>query len=190
MRSISKLGVALIAGLMGCATTQVQTDWDDNAQLTKYATYAWMDTPQMQAMGQATLFDRRLRSAVEAQLTAKGLRKADTNGESDLLVVYHAGVKDKIDVQQWGYFGRRWDVRQYQQGTLLLDLVDAKSKSLIWRGTATSEVSEGADPSSDKIAKAIHKMFERFPRRNAARLPDCSVTRTQPTENHSCGQPA
>lgn len=165
MRSILKLGVALIAGLMGCATAQVQTDWDANAQFTKYATYAWMDTPEMQAMQQATLFDRRLRSSVEAQLTAKGLRKADANGESDLLVVYHTGVKDKIDVQQWGYIAPRWDVREYQQGTLVLDLVDAKNRSLVWRGTATDEVSGGADPSSDKVAKTVQKMFERFPAR-------------------------
>ena len=163
MKTISKLGLALIAGLVGCATAQVNTDWDANAQFTNYHTYAWMDTPHMQAMQQATLFDRRLRGSVEEQLTAEGLRKADTNDEADLLLVYHTGVKDKIDVQQWGYFGRQWDVREYQQGTLVLDLVDAKSKSLVWRGTASGEVSGGADPSSETIAKTIKKMFERYP---------------------------
>jgi Domain of unknown function (DUF4136) len=163
MHTISKFGLALIAGLMGCATAQVNTDWDANAQFTNYHTYAWMDTPHMQAMQQATLFDRRLRGTVEEQLTAKGLRKANANGEADLLLLYHTGVQDKIDVLQSGYFGRHLDVREYQQGTLVLDLVDAKSKSLVWRGTATGEVSGGADPSSDKIAKTIQKMFERYP---------------------------
>ena len=163
MKSISKFGLALIAGLMGCATAQVHADWDANAQFTKYDTYAWMDTPHMQAMQQGTLFDRRLRGSVEEQLTAKGLRKADANGAADLLLVYHTGAKDKIDVQQWGYFGRQWDIRQYQQGTLVLDIVDAKSRSIVWRGTATDEISVGADPSSDKVAKTVQKMFERFP---------------------------
>jgi hypothetical protein len=163
MHTTSKFALALIAGLIGCATAQVNADWDANAQFSNYHTYAWIDTPQMQAMQQATLFDRRLRGSVDEQLTAKGVRKADADGEADLLVVYHAGVKDKIDVQQWGTFGHQWDIREYQQGTLVLDLVDAKSKSLVWRGTATDAVSGGADPSSDKIAKAIQQMFERYP---------------------------
>ena len=163
MHTVSKFGLALIAGLMGCASAQVNTDWDHNAQFTSYRTYAWMDTPQMQVMQRATLFDRRLRGSVEEQLTAKGLRKANADGEADLLLVYHAGVKDKLDVQQWGYFGRQFDIREYQQGTLILDLVDAKSRSLVWRGTAAGEVSDGADPSSDKVAETIKKMFDHYP---------------------------
>jgi Domain of unknown function (DUF4136) len=163
MHIISKFGLALIAGLMGCAIAEVNTDWNARAQFTKYHTYAWMDTPHMQAMQQATLFDRRLRGSVEEQLTAKGLRKVNATGEADLLLVYHTGVKDKIDVQQWGDFGRQWDIPKYEQGKLVLDLVDAKRKSLVWRGTATGEVSGGADPSSDKIPETMQKMFERYP---------------------------
>jgi Domain of unknown function (DUF4136) len=163
MKCIWNLGLVLAVGLMGCATARVNTDFDSTAQFASYDTYAWMDTPKMQAMQQATLFDRRLRSAVEEQLAGKGLRRSDATGEADLLLVYHTGVKDQVDVQQWGYFGRRWDVRQYQQGTLIIDVVDAKSKSLVWRGTATDEISGSPDGSSEKIAKTIQKMFERFP---------------------------
>ena len=162
MKLISTLRLALIAGLIGCASAQINTDFDSSAQFGNYDTYAWMETPRMEAMQQGTLFDRPLRLAVEEQLAAKGLRKANTNGEADILLVYHAGVKDKLDVQQWGYFGRRWDVREYQQGTLVIDVVDAKSKSLVWRATATDEVSRSG-ASREKIARTVQKMFERFP---------------------------
>ena len=162
MKLISTLRLALMAGLIGCASAQINTDWDGNARFTDYKTYAWMDTPGMQAMQQGTLFDRPLRSAVEEQLAAKGLQKSDSSGAADVLLVYHAGVKDRLDVQQWGYFGRRWDVREYQQGTLVIDVVDAKSKSLVWRATATDEVSSSG-VSREKIAKTVQAMFERFP---------------------------
>ena len=145
MKSISLLSFAVGLTLMGCASTQVTTDWDRTTQFASYHTYSWMETPRMQAMQQATLFDRRLRSAVEEQLAEKGMRKSDSSGEPDLLIVYHAGVQDKLDVQSWGYFGRRVDVREYQQGTLVIDVVDAKTKSLVWRATAKDEVGD-ADP--------------------------------------------
>jgi hypothetical protein len=162
MKLISTFRLALMAGLIGCASAQVNTDWDGSTRFNNYHTYAWMETPNMQALQQGTLFDRPLRLAVEEQLTAKGLRKSSSTGEADILLVYHAGAKDKIDVQQWGYFGRRVDVREYTQGTLVIDIIDAKSKSLVWRATATDEVS-GSGASREKIAKTVQKMFERFP---------------------------
>lgn len=162
MSSATFLRFALVTALVGCASAQVNTDYDQNTHFADYHTYAWMNTTRMSAMQQATLFDRRLRTAVESQLAAKGLRKAEAGGEPDILLVYHAGVEDKLDVQQWGYFGRRWDVREYQQGTLVIDVVDAKSMSLVWRGTASGETNP-SNPSTEKLNQAVQKMFERFP---------------------------
>jgi hypothetical protein len=48
------------------------------------------------------------------------------------------------------------------QGTLVIGVVDAKSRSLVWRGTAAGEVS-GPDHSGQKLEKAVQKMFARFP---------------------------
>lgn len=162
MRFISTLRLGAIAGLMACASAQVNADWDRTARFAEYRTYAWMDTPRMQELQQGTLFDRRLRSAVESELASKGLRKSDASGEADVLLAYHAGVKDKLDVQQWGHFGRRWDVREYQQGTLVIDVVDASSESLVWRASATEEV-RTSDVSDAKIAEVVQKMFASFP---------------------------
>jgi Domain of unknown function (DUF4136) len=160
--SLLRLRLSLVAALVGCASAHVDTDWDRGVRFADYHTYAWMDTPQMQAMQRGTLFDRRLRSAVEGQLSAKGFRKSDAGGDPDVLLVYHVGAQDKIDVQRWGYAGRRWDVRQYREGALVIDIVDARSRSLVWRGTATDEVS-GSDGAGQKLEKAVQKMFARFP---------------------------
>ncbi|HVE79574.1 MAG TPA: DUF4136 domain-containing protein [Gemmatimonadaceae bacterium] len=163
MRATALLGLALGAVLAGCASARVATDWDPRARFAGYHSYAWVDTPRMQAMQQGTLFDRRLRSAVEEQLAAKGLRRSEANGEADVLLAYHVGVQDRLNVQQWGYAGRRLDVREYQEGALVIDIVDARSKSLVWRGTAAGELT-GPDRSGEKLAKAVQKMFADFPR--------------------------
>jgi hypothetical protein len=162
MRATSFLPLVAVAALIGCATAQVTTDWDRDTSFGDYHTYAWTDTPQMEAMQHGTLLDRRLRSAVEDQLAAKGFRKLEATGDADVLLVYHAGVRDRIDVQQWGYVARRSDVRQYQEGTLVIDVVDARSKSLVWRGTAAGEM-RGPDHSGQRLAKAMQKMFASFP---------------------------
>ena len=159
-RVLCASALALLAA--GCASAKVTTDWDRGANFGAYNTYAWMETPQMQALQRNSLFDKRLRSSVERQLDAKGFRKTD--GDADLLLVYHAGMRDKLDVQQSGYFGRNVSVRQYQQGTLVVDLVDAKRKELVWRGTASGEVDK-PDPSGEALDKTLSKMFESFPPR-------------------------
>ena len=152
----------LATTLAGCASVHVNTDWDHAAQFDRYRTYTWMDSPRMQAMQHATLFDRRLRSAVEGQLAAKGLRKADGGGAADIVLVYHAGVQDKLDVQQWGYAARRWDVRQYHEGTLVVDVIDANTDSLVWRGIASGEVTSSSE-SIKQLEQVVQKMFATFP---------------------------
>jgi hypothetical protein len=59
-------------------------------------------------------------------------------------------VKDKIDIDTYGYrygrYGRRvgtyTTVQKYQQGTLVVDLADAKEKELVWRGWAKGEAGD------------------------------------------------
>ena len=163
MKATTLIGYFVLAGaLAGCASAKVNTDWDRDARFADFHTYAWAETPDMEVMQHATLFDRRLRSAVDDHLAAKGFRKADADGEPDLLLVYQAGVQEKVDVRRWGYAGRQWDARQYHEGGLVIDLVDAKQMSLVWRGTATAEVSS-PDRSGDRIAEVVKKMFADFP---------------------------
>ena len=71
-------------------------------------------------------------------------------------------MRDKGDEQQWGYAGRRRDVRQYDEGTLVIDVVDANTKSLVWRGVASGEVARGGS-SGQRLEQAVQKMFARFP---------------------------
>ena len=74
-----------------------------------------------------------------------------TTVNPDFLIALHGGKQTKLDITDWGYsYGRHGrfrggpiisgDVYEYEEGTLILDFVDAQSKELIWRGKAQGEI--------------------------------------------------
>jgi hypothetical protein len=116
---------------------------------------------------------QRVGAAVEAGLKAKGYLQAE--GAPDFLVATYVGRQSRIQVTDWGYgygprgawYGGGVDVYQYEQGSLVLDIVDARTKKLVWRGTATAIIDPGASPEerTKRINEAVAKMLEDFPPR-------------------------
>ena len=122
--------------------------------------------------GELTDIDRkRIREAAAAELGARGFAFNET--APDFRVAMHGGTKTRVRVTDSGYRygpGPWWgghgvDVYQYEEGTLILDVVDAKSNELIWRGTATGVVNPDATPEQKEkqIREAVTKMLANFP---------------------------
>ncbi len=115
--------------------------------------------------------DKRIKESADRQLTAKGYT-TDANNP-DFLVLYHIGAEDKINVTDWGYgygryggrYGRGVDVYQYKEGTLILDVIEAKSKQLVWRGFATGTIDPNAsiETRKKKLDEVITKILAKFP---------------------------
>lgn len=160
------LGLLLATALISCSSVAVKSDFDANANFAQYKTFDFM--PHRTAPGGNPFNDKRIEAAIEQQLVAKGLQK-QTAGRPDLLVAYHTNVKGKIDVDTYGYrygrYGRRvgtyTTVQKYQQGTVVVDLVDAKEKELVWRSWAKGEASDSV--SKEKIDDTIAKILEKYP---------------------------
>jgi hypothetical protein len=159
--------VLLLLTVANAIAQKVSVDWDHSADFSKYKTYAWIESknpgPELGA--------KRLIAAVEAQLAAKGLQKAQGGG-ADLAVVYNAGAKERVSVQGYDYgYGRyrwgggtvRYDTTTYTDATIVVDLVDANSHSLVWRGTASDTVSDKPENNEKKINKSAEKMFKKYP---------------------------
>lgn len=162
----SLLGLALF--LFGCASLSVTHDFDRATDFSRYRTFNWIERTDEQS----GLLSKRIQSAVNAGLIAKGLHLDPA--APDLLLAYHFGVEDKVEVTDWGYTypgryggwgGGGVDVRQYQEGTLILDLIDVGTKELVWRASATGVLEE--NPTADKIEKnvntAVSKMLDKYP---------------------------
>ena len=114
------------------------------------------------ARRQNDLLDKRVKGAVSSQLGAKG-HKEDQASPS-FLIAYHIGSEDKVSVTDWGYrygpgpwgyYGRDIDVRQYTEGTLVIDFVDASTKQLVWRGAATKAIDRNA--TQEQVDQVDHR---------------------------------
>jgi len=166
---------AVILLLAGCAAYTVRTDYDRDIDFSVYKTYDFVPEMRNNRARRTTmrppakdgLIQKRIEGAVDNGMTSKGFTKVE-NRTSDILIAFHTGVNDKVDVDRFGYhYGRRWQsrgvsVHHYKQGTLILDFIDRQTKELIWRGWATSVVDESSR-SQEKIDDAVAKILAEFP---------------------------
>jgi hypothetical protein len=116
--------------------------------------------------------EKRVTGEIEAELIEKGWTKAE-EAQANAVVILHGATQQKKDLNTFysGYGGWRWGgmgtaqttVSEYTVGTLVVDIFDAKSKQLVFRGTATDELSDKPEKNVKKVEKAAEKMFKNFP---------------------------
>ena len=119
---------------------------------------------------------RRIVSAIAAQLSAHGLVPAAAGTRPDVLVAYHASFDRNLQINGFGSgFGYRPGAirtgtaraEEVLVGSLVVDLTDARSGALVWRGVATHDVDTraNAEKRDKNIAKTTEKLFRNYPPR-------------------------
>lgn len=176
------LPVAALAVLAGCATVSVATDYDHTFDFSRVHTFE-IDGGHLVHNGVAddgnTLVKDRIAAALRAALQAKGLQETSEN--PDLVVGYYGGARSQTEIEGmaaygpgagygpfwsggwWGPSANDWWTRTYNEGTLIIDLVDAHTKKLVWRAYAQAEIE--VPVSDQKIREAVDKAFRGFPPR-------------------------
>jgi hypothetical protein len=160
---------------VSCSIYGVSYNYDQQTDFAEFKTFGWMQVPEK--AGISSLVVQRVKNAVNAELKSKGLMMMSNN--PDFLIAEHLGKKDKVQVMDWGYnygaYGRyrryggrgsgRISASQYEEGILILDFVDAKSRKLFWRGTAKAQVQNVNTPEkSEKIRNAaVKKILKKYP---------------------------
>jgi hypothetical protein len=158
---VNTVVLALLA--IPVAAQQVNADFDKAANFAGFKSYAW--TQGTVPQGASPLMVQRAQSAIEAELSAIGLVKVEQ--DPDVLVAMHSATKEDVSLQSWGY-GPRWgggqvDVNRVLVGTLIVDLIDARAKKLVFRGTASDTMSDNPQKNEKKIHKAVEKIFNKYP---------------------------
>lgn len=171
MRILSVLlAVGLVVLVGGCSSMTTNYDYDPTADFTTFTSYAWMGRDAASGQVRAgDMTDKRIRAAVDYQMEQKGMT-IDTDAP-DLLVAYYAGVESKVDVTDWGYryyggwYGRDVDVYQYDEGSIVLDMVDTSTNELAWRGVVSDVVSGQQSPEQRQqhINEAAAVLLSNFP---------------------------
>lgn len=170
--------VLLIAlGPISVSAQKVKVGADPAVDVARYRTYAW----NKQMSPGNPIIQQAIINAVDQAMSAKGLRKVETDPEltivlftatdSDLNVSYPSWSNAMGTAMSTGIAvgSQSWVVTK---GTLVVDMEDAKTKSSVWRATATHTLEHGPTGNSVKdaksvekpIRKAVEKMFKQFPR--------------------------
>ncbi|QUN06688.1 DUF4136 domain-containing protein [Shewanella yunxiaonensis] len=174
---------ALVLLIGGCSSLNTGWDYNPEVNFTQYKHYAWVPaTKEASAQYQLNgLLDQRVREAVDADLARKGYIKVDAK-DADVLVNYLTKLDKRYKVDSintslgyspfWGphwYFGgslqNNTQVKEYDVGTLIIDMVDAKTNKLVWRGTANGVIRDYKTP-QQRIAKmneAVVGVLNNFP---------------------------
>jgi hypothetical protein len=177
---VSSLAAMLV--LIGCAAPQpkVQSNFDRNVDFSAFRTYEIMETAgQRQDGGYDTLAGQYIRNAIHREMLSRGYVRA---AQPDLWVNFSLTVQSVQEVTQvpsaappaYGYRGRYYRpwpaytydtwVREYDEGTLLIDLVAAERMQLVWEAAGTGRLSQPLTENLEARAdNAVNLLFQRYP---------------------------
>ena len=152
----------------------MNTEHDQSVSFSDLKTYDWMPTPEKMIDDPRIdwkLLESRVHTAVDKELSAKGFSRL-TSGSPDFLVGYQVTLDKKVvttslDRSPRYQYSRPagWSSFEYEEGTLILEIVDSETRKLIWQGTAQDEVgfSKSSEKKQEQINEAVRLMLENFP---------------------------
>lgn len=162
--------VALVAG---CASMSVTTEHSRGVDFSKFETFQYQDS-DMSVADTSSTAHKRIVDAIKRQLTANGL--TETDSQPDLFVTYYGEstgdtVVDSSDLgyaantqfYRAGNLSQSTSIMRFERGTIVVDLWDAPTHELIWRGQVEKSLSRNPDANLAKIDEGIAKMFRSFP---------------------------
>jgi Domain of unknown function (DUF4136) len=183
--AVFALGSAALLAI-ACAGIRVRTDYDPAIDFAPLQTFRWIDPPLREEartepgadpFTHNTLIDKRVREDVEAWLTSHGYRAASASDEPDFLVRYEVVAQEVTrdspvfitgGVGRYGYDGYAGSgvgyahSTTYQEGTLILDVIDPSTRQITWRGWGTSP-GRDAHMEPDRLRETVAAILGRFP---------------------------
>lgn len=181
---------SLVTILAACASSPaIRSDYDHQADFSRYRTFGYMSPLGTDKAGYGTLLTERLKDATRAQMEMRGYVYDAAN--PDLLVNFNGKLQQKTQVTEappppmgpyygyragfyggWPGYGWGDTVYQYTEGTLNIDLVDARRKQMVWEGVAVGEVQNPDTATSPQnIDKAVAGIFAKYPFRAGVAAP-------------------
>lgn len=173
MKSIKILPLLLLFVLASCSSIKVNSDYDKQVDFAPYKTYAFHKT----GIDKAEISDldkKRILRSIDETMAAKGFSKSET---PDLLVSFFTKEREEVNVNQfnagWGYgWGWGWNpylwggntsVSRHTEGTLYIDIIDAKKKELIWQGEGEGVLTKDTNKKDEVIKEFVTKILEQYP---------------------------
>ena len=173
MKTFRFLPLLLLFILNSCSSVRVASDYDKNVDYSEYKTYAFFKSG-IDKVEISDLDKKRILRAIEETMTSKGFTTSDT---PDLLVNIFTKSREQVSVNQfnagWGYgwgfgwnpwmFGGQTSVLTHTEGTLYIDLIDAKKNEMVWQGEGSGYLTQNVDKKDEVIKNFVLKILEQYP---------------------------
>jgi hypothetical protein len=184
-RALAVLAALFAIGCMGGVEVKTAVAPDANfssAHSFKFLKYApgHVANPAASAdpMLESTITGREVRQDIAQDLAARGY--THEHDAADLSVAYYIGAKQKLQVTNydygyrfWGWrdwrWGRRWgpwpdqQVTEFDEGTVVVDVLDGSGQKLLWRGVGKSEVPDDPSDYASALKKSVNAIMDHFP---------------------------
>lgn len=174
-RVIMILILGAIVFTVGCSTMLVKYDYNPNVDFNTYKTYKWYDKKLPGDMfANNPFFMKRIKIGVNGEMEQKGYILKKT-GDADFAIAAHGKVQQKMNVVDWGNYGlyNPWwgayggnvEVSYYDEGTLVIDVIDTKHNELAWRGMKSDVIGSPSDfeQGQKEIDKIVAEILSKFP---------------------------
>lgn len=190
MRILKPFGVAALSTLLlaGCASV-AHVEKDDTVNFNRFHSYAWVETKEEGNDSVKTkvsdLTERKIREAVDAEMTRNGWREAKHNPDVLLsydVLVERSSKRETNPVYSQPYsrmfynpYSRRWSSIYYpsqfvgyddyrrpvREGTITISMIDPRTDKTIWQGWTTDEVNS-KNLTSKEIKSGVKSIFRKF----------------------------
>ncbi len=177
MRTI-KLLIPIVAlfVLGSCVSVRVVSDYDKEAEFNEYRSFAFYK-PGIDKAEISDLDKKRILRAIETEMTARGFVKSEN---PDLLVSIFTKEKERVDVYNgnfglgwgWGWGWNPWiwgpnfnTVSTRTEGSLYIDLIDAKQKELVWQGKGSGYLTQSKkiEKKEARIKQFVSEIMKAYP---------------------------
>jgi Domain of unknown function (DUF4136) len=169
MGRIATCTLFFVAMLGTAVAQQVKTDFDHQANFSRYKTYSWQEIKPANS-----LRDARIKSAADAQLAAKVWTQVDSGGDVSMVAIATSQTERTLQTfyddmgggWRWRGFGGMGEAttteQDYKEGTLVVDMYDAKNQAVDLARQCRRHSVQRRREKEKNLDKSVVKMFKKF----------------------------
>ena len=163
--AVLPLAVCLVATT--AVAQQVSVNYNHQANFSQYHTYAWGSNNKNQIRN--SILAQVAQQDINTAMQGKGLQMVQESQNPDLILVATGGEREQTSYSAWGMRGIGGGMggispEQNVEATMIVNLYEAKTQSLIWRGIAQDTLNNNGNKNQEMVQKAIQKMFKQWPK--------------------------
>jgi hypothetical protein len=166
MKTVKFLPVLLLFILGSCASVHVNSDYDKRVEFSQFKTYAFLKSG-IDKVEISDLDKKRILRSIDETMTAKGFTKSDN---PDLLINFFTKSTEEVNINQFGYgfgwgpfWGGHTTAYTNTEGTLYIDLIDAKKKEMVWQGQGNGYLTQDTEKKDEVIKDFVSKILAQYP---------------------------